>query len=87
MEKLGKSMFLPGNGENDNINNIGRWRSHFHRRSEAVAFVMDPEKFELDFDSTVLFYAYHECMEHPTIITYLKTTWFGFLDSIAWMSR
>ena len=43
-----ENMFLPGNGENDDINNIGCWRNHFYRRSEAVAFVMDPEKFDLD---------------------------------------
>ena len=39
-----ENMFSPCNGENDDINNIGCWRNNFHGRSEAVAFVMDPEK-------------------------------------------
>ena len=42
-------MFSPCNGENDDINNIGCWRNNFHGRSEAVAFVMDPEKEDLVF--------------------------------------
>ena len=52
MEKL----LSPGNSENDDINNIGCWRNHFHRRSEAVAFVMDPEKFDLDLVVVVVAY-------------------------------
>ena len=43
-----EKMLSPGNSENDDINDIGGWRNHFYRRSEAVAFVMDPEKFDLD---------------------------------------
>ena len=44
-----ENMFSPCNGENDDINNIGCWRNNFHGRSEAVAFVMDPEKEDLVF--------------------------------------
>ena len=43
-----EKLLSPGNSENDDINNIRGWRNHFYRRSEAVAFVMDPEKFDLD---------------------------------------
>ena len=72
-----EKMFSPGNSENNDINDIGGWRNHFYRRSEAVAFVMDPEFFF--FRSFVAF-----CRILLTRFdTYLKTTWLGFLDSIA----
>ena len=43
-----ENLLSPGNSENYDINNIRCWRSQFNRRPEAVAFVMDPEKFDLD---------------------------------------